>query len=378
MAQLKISKPVGDIAVNGTSPNANMFDDILIVQYLLNKSPGPGKPNPPLAENGTLSAEFFAAIRAYESSRGPVDGRIDPGDATMTALNGVPLGEFEGITDPLEQRSVIARNKFIGKWNFTRGDYKTLTVTNGSALSFDPSTTWLPDYFKTRILTLLNKILKPEETPAATWGVSTFDSHHWHLGCWSRANKPISQASQDWIKSAIGDPGPGGLVEELQNLRKPFRALNTSFPSDIAKYRVAHAAWLRTPGVAMVLNAYTNLQEAAITHHTFEGFSWRPFETSPTGVLTTMATADPRRHWMLDAQGAISKPPYMSAAELDAASLREEFKCEGMLQINLLIDKSGVIHPILGLPQDLSVVTGMTSDAMHPPMSIFDTSTAAS
>ena len=75
MAQLNISKPVGDIAVNGTSPNANMFDDVLIVQYLLNKSLGPGKPNPPLPENGTVSPQFFAAIRDYESSRGPMDGR---------------------------------------------------------------------------------------------------------------------------------------------------------------------------------------------------------------------------------------------------------------------------------------------------------------
>src|SRR4051812_48644601 len=99
MAQLNISKPVGDIAVNGTSPNANMFDDILVVQFLLNGSPGPGKPDPPLPEDGTLSPRFFAAIRDYESSRGAVDGRIDPGDATMVALNAVALSEFEGITD---------------------------------------------------------------------------------------------------------------------------------------------------------------------------------------------------------------------------------------------------------------------------------------
>ena len=106
MAQLNISKPVGDIAVNGTSPNANMFDDILIVQYLLNKSPGPGKPSPLLPRDGTLSPRFFAAIRDYESSRGPVDGRIDRGDATMAALNAIPLSEFEGVTDFLERRSI--------------------------------------------------------------------------------------------------------------------------------------------------------------------------------------------------------------------------------------------------------------------------------
>lgn len=360
MAQLKISKPVGDIAVNGTSPNANMFDDILIVQYLLNRSPGPGKPNPPLVENGTLSAEFFAAIRAYESSRGPVDGRIDPGDATMTALNGVPLGEFEGITDFLERRSVISRNKFMRGWNYTRGDYKTLTVTNGSALTFDPSTTWLPSYFKTRILTLLNKILKPEETPSGTWGVGTFDSYHWHLGFWAGANKRVSNASEDWLRDANG---PNGLVGGLANVRQPFLGLKTSFPSDIANYRAAHAAWLRTPGVAAQLNAYANLPEAVIVHHTFEAAGWRPFE---------MKTEDPQRHWMLDASGAIRKPPYMAPNDLDAANLRREFLCEGMPQINLLIDRAGVIHPIIGILQDLTVVTGLPSDALHPPKSIFD------
>ena len=51
---------------------------------------------------------------------------------------------------------------------------------------------------------------------------------------------------------------------------------------------------------------------------------------------------------------------------------RDEFKCEGMLQINLLIDKSGVIHPILGLLQDLPVVTGLPSDALFPPELKFD------
>src|SRR5450631_2413285 len=381
MAQLKISKPVGDIAVNGTSPNANLFDDILIVKYLLNKSPGPGNPNPRLVEDGTLSPGFFSAIRAYKSVRGPapVNGRIDPGDATMTELNKVPLGEFEGITDPLERRDVIARNKFIGKWNFTRGDYKTLTVA-GSKLRFDDlNTTWLPVYFKDRILKLLNKILNPSENPSATWGVSTFDSYHWHLGVWSgwsgAPNKPISQASKDWVRSAVGDKDKSikGLADELDKIREPFKkGLKTSFPNDIAGYSAAHAAWLRTPSVAMVLNTYVNLDEAAITHHTYEGRSWRPVESSRTGLVTRMKAEDPRRHWMIGKSGTVIKPPFMSVTDLDAATKRDEFMCEGMLQINLLLDKSGVIHPILGLLQDLAVVTGRRYDEMYPPPLKFD------
>lgn len=38
MAQLNISKPVGDVQADG-SPSPNMFDDTLIVQHLLNQSP---------------------------------------------------------------------------------------------------------------------------------------------------------------------------------------------------------------------------------------------------------------------------------------------------------------------------------------------------
>jgi hypothetical protein len=38
MAQLTISKPVGDVQADG-SRSPNMFDDTLIVQYLLNRSP---------------------------------------------------------------------------------------------------------------------------------------------------------------------------------------------------------------------------------------------------------------------------------------------------------------------------------------------------
>ena len=54
------------------------------------------------AKDGAVTPQLIAAIRAYESSRGAVDGRIDPGDATMVALNAIALSEFEGITDFLE------------------------------------------------------------------------------------------------------------------------------------------------------------------------------------------------------------------------------------------------------------------------------------
>src|SRR4051794_4444373 len=151
MAQLNISKPVGDVQADG-SPSPNMFDDTLVVQYLLNHSPGPGRPDPPLLQNGAISPSMIAAIRAYESTRGPVDGRIDPGDATMAALNAIGLPGFEGLTDFLERRSVILRPN--RPWNFTRGDFKTLVDFAGSVLRFGPETGWLPEALKAPLLKL--------------------------------------------------------------------------------------------------------------------------------------------------------------------------------------------------------------------------------
>ena len=110
-----------------------------------------------------------------------------------------------------------------------------------------------------------------------------------------------------------------------------------------------------SPDVAILLNSYADLPEGVIVHHTFEIPDWRP----------TMTSGDPRRHWMVDASGAIQTPPYRTSKELDAAFFSNDFLCEGTIQINFLIDKSGVIHPVLGDIRDLSVVTGLPSDALH-------------
>lgn len=354
MAQLKISKPVGDIAVNGTSPNANMFDDILIVQYLLNRSPGPGKPNPPLRQDGALTPQLIAAIRDYESSRGTVDGRVDPGDSTMVALNAIALSEFEGVTDFLERRSIILRVN--PQWNFTRGDYKTLIDMAGLTLRFDPSSIWLPSVLKTRMLTLFNKLLKPTEDPSPTWGVSTLDWYHCHLGFWSGfANKPVSAASLAWATEAVA------LRTDLRKERGPFLVLGNLPVENIPLYQAAYSAWVLKPDVAILLNSFANLPEAVIIHHTFEDQGWRP----------DMKTHDPRRHWMVDAGGAIQTPAYRTNRALNAAQARNEFICELTIQINFLIDTSGVIHPVLGFIVDLSLVTGLQSDSLWPPPTIF-------
>ena len=79
-----------------------------------------------------------------------------------------------------------------------------------------------------------------------------------------------------------------------------------------------------------------------------------------------MQSDDVRRHWMVNASGQILTPSYRSTTELNAAQNRDEFICEGSIQINFLIDKSGVIHPVLGDFRDLSVVTGLGSDVLFP------------
>ena len=348
MAQLNISKPVGDPQADG-SPSPNMFGDVLIVQHLLNQSPGPGKPNPPLTEDGAARPEFIAAIRAYESFRGPVDGRIDPGDATMVALNAVALSEFEGITDEMEIWSNILRHN--RDWNFTRGDYKTLTDMAGLSLRFDPSSIWLPNELKTRLLILLDSLLKPSQSPSNTWGVSTLDWYHIHLGLWSGIeNEPVSAASKAWKESA--DSVYTSLVRE----RLPFVVGGGLTVEKIPFYRASYAAWVLRPEVAILLNSYADLPQAVMIHHTFESTAWRPY----------MKESDKRRHRMVDKDHNILIPEYRTHEALNAALTRSEFYCEGMIQINFLIDKSGVIHPVLGILPELCLVTGLSYDELAP------------
>ena len=358
MAQLNISKPVGDVQADG-SPSPNMYDDTLVVQHLLNQSPGPGKPNPPLKEDGAITPQFISAIRAYESSRGPVDGRIDPGDATMVALNAIALSEFEGVGDVLERRSIIER--INSEWNFTRGDFKTLTDMAGLSLRFDLSTTWLPEGLKSRFLRIFNGLLKPEVLPANTWGVNTLDWFHCHLGVWSHAdNQRVSQASKDWIDKAV----PLRIAATLNE--KKF-LVNGEIPAEnIAAYKAALAAWFLSPEVADVLNSFVTLPEGMIVHHTFESTYWRP---------PKMEDEDPRRHWMVDTNGDFRPAKYRGNKENNAAASRDEF-IHDVCQINFLIDKSGVIHPILLTTKGLSTVTGLPSSALRPPVRQLNTAPA--
>jgi hypothetical protein len=73
---------------------------------------------------------------------------------------------------------------------------------------------------------------------------------------------------------------------------------------------------------------------------------------------------------MVDATGAIRTAPYSGYKELKDSHDRDEFECEGTIQINFLIDKAGVIHPVLGSLVDLSLVTGLASDALVAPPGI--------
>ena len=105
-----------------------------------------------------------------------------------------------------------------------------------------------------------------------------------------------------------------------------------------------------------MLNTYAALPEAVIVHHTFEVDAWRP----------QMETDDVRRHWMVGPNGQISTPLYRTLLDLEAAHNRDEFMCEVGNQINFLVDKGGVIHPVLGNLLNLATVTGIGSDFHCP------------
>ena len=208
---------------------------------------------------------------------------IDPGDATMGALNAIALSEFEGVTDFLERRSIILR--INPQWNFTRGDFKTLTDMAGLSLRFDASATWLPNVLKDRFLAVLNKLLKPTHAPSATWGVSSLDWYHCHLGVWSGVpNKKFSAASAAWITTAVA------ARIALEQKREPFIVFHGLPAGNVALYRPVYEAFVLSADVAILLNTYASLPEAMVVHHTFEDEDWRP----------GMSPRDPRRHWMVD------------------------------------------------------------------------------
>jgi hypothetical protein len=298
MAQLAISASVGDVQPDGT-PSPNLFGDTLVVQFLLNHAAPPKNPPAPLPLDGLCTPQVISAIQNFQSFFGPANGRIDPDDATMAQLNAIALPDFEGISDPLEVQSIILRPN--PQWNFTRGDYVSLTQFAGLTLTFDPNSTWLPDSLKTRYINIFNSLLLASLDPAPTWGVSSLDWYHSHLGLWSGvANTPVSPAAKAWVATAVG------LSNSIDTLRLPFLSHFALTAANAAAFSPVYRARLLMPDVAALLNAYAALPEAVIVHHTFENSTWRP----------TMSSDDVRRHWMVNAAGQVLTSPYRSSQDL--------------------------------------------------------------
>ena len=64
--------------------------DVMTVQYLLNCVPaGQGGPSPELAVDGAAGPKTISAIEKFQRTLGAIcDGRVDPGGATLRALQG--------------------------------------------------------------------------------------------------------------------------------------------------------------------------------------------------------------------------------------------------------------------------------------------------
>ena len=330
---LEILNSVGGFKPDG-SASFNSFSDVLFIKYLLNKS---GILVDPLPLDGEVTPDFIQAIEDFETIEDTVpdiDGRIDPFDEAWTALNNTPLPEFEGIEDRQEQRMIIQRPH--PEWNFSRGRFKTLTDA-GFDLSFHPThSAWLPDTLKNRLLLALGVLLDPEISPAPTFGVHVSDWSHIHLGLWSRQkNVSVSPAALLWKSLA------GALSGSLDRLR--LQHLH-----DLSTFEEALTARLNSPEVQALISEYAQLPEAVMVHHTFELKNWRP----------SMLHTDPRRHWMVTAADEILTPPYRDHEEMREADDRGEFVVQSTIQLSILMDTTGVIHPVLGVPDDLKIYSG--------------------
>jgi hypothetical protein len=351
--ELIIEESVGQPFADGT-PSPNNFADVLIVQFLLNQVTGDGRPAPPLPLDGLATREFEGAIRVFQEealANPSPNGRIDPGDEAMAALNLIALSSFEGVDDRLEQLSIILRP--FHEWNFTRGDFKSLTEFAGLKLRFDDTSFWLPDPLKRRLLVAFNALLDPSAPNAPTWGVHPFDWYHCHLSVWSgELNVRISDESEQWVRLAQQ------LGRDMNTFRAPFTIDGHDIPeSNIEAYRRAYPARMAQRDVADVLETYATLPQAVIVHHTFEGVAWRP----------DMQSDDERRNWMVTPDEDLQTAPYRSNTELDAADARLEFICEGAIQVDFLINTIGIVKPVLASYRDLSIVTGLPSVALLPP-----------
>jgi hypothetical protein len=339
---LDIENSVGAIMPDG-SESPNDFNDVLFIQYLLNKS---GVLAEPLPLDGKPTPELNQAIMDFENAEDTVpdiDGRIDPFDEAWVALNNTPLPDFEGVADRQEWRMIIQRPS--PEWNFTRGRFKTLRDA-GVDLSFHPTdAAWLNDVIKNRLILALAVLLDPEIEPAPTFGVHPADWHHVHFGFWSRQeNVSVSQAALAWKTAALDQ------VHEIQKLR-------TLHHNDLLTFRRLLTDLMRGSAIQGLLNTYAQSPEAVMVHHTFEFEDWRP----------PMENTDPRRHWMVTAADEILIPPFRSPEGLDAADRTGEFICENSLQLCMLIDEFGVIHPLLGIPHDLKIYSGFEIIIEAPP-----------
>ena len=339
---LVIISSVGENMPDG-SPSPNSFDDVLAIQYLLNKS---GVLANPLPLDGRPTPELFQAITDFENAEATVpdiDGRIDPLDEAWVALNSVPLAEFEGIVDLQERRMIIQRPN--PEWNFTRGRFKTLKDA-GFDLNFHPDHgAWLPQTIQNRVLLALEVLLDPEIEPAPTFGVHPSDWFHVHFGFWSgQENVPVSPAALAWQTEALKQ------LQKIQRLRSLHR-------NDLPVFTRVLTDLFNSSEMQRLMNTYTESPEAVMVHHTFELEHWRP----------TMDTSDPRRNWMVTAADELLTSPYRTSSELDAAADRREFICEGSLQLCMLIDVLGIIHPVLGIPHDLKIYSGFEIQIANKP-----------
>jgi hypothetical protein len=341
--KLDIVSSVGDVMPDGT-PSFNSFDDVLVVQFLLNQS---GILATPLPLDGEATADLIEAVVAFETSSdavAEVDGRVDPFDDTWEALHTVALSEFEGVTDRQEQRMIIQRP--FPDWSFTRGRFRTLSDL-GLEPFFHSSSTWLPAELKNRLLLSLTALLDLERLPPTTYGVHPLDWHHAHLGLWSgETNVRLRPECLDWHS-------------EILTLKSQIDFDHAASNGDLDLFRDKLMQRLHGAEAQGLLDAYAAMPEARMVQHTFEMPNWRPL----------MESEDVRRNWMVTPDGDILTAPYRGKKAIADAAFRDEFLFEGSLSLCFLLKKTGEICVVPHQARYLDLFTGFDifKDSLNSP-----------
>lgn len=266
----------------------------------------------PDGATGLFAGQTSAAVVQFKTDMQLVPKDPVVGIGTITALDGMWSVPFADRDEWLS-----GQVRPIPEFNFTRAhefDRRNL----GRQFTFHPLSAWVPDGFKSALLTGITELLDPHGspagrfTPSATWGVGPLDLYHCHI-----VVDIAHVASPGW--------SPHRLAAEAihQRMLAMMGQADQAGPEGTPAWTAAYRAQLLAPGQpgqpsyiqrwtslleGLLATAHADQQTLRLLWHTFERSIWRPVE---------MGSDDPRRAWWNDVapvSSGVTRTPFPVSA----------------------------------------------------------------